>query len=382
MASESKAGEDSNAMIGIMAMMFLLIVFCLLVWVIGHSHIVKLSFALFRGELEMMSWFGGLSGDSQTIARWQRALQSTNPANVTWGQLLLVAGEVGRFVRWPVVTVCGLLIAFIATRPRAGRFVRVMDFNALKQRNAALWPRTKPVSDIDLIQAHPDRGPWARAKSPIQFAVEHGLLRDVSGDVVGEAVAYANYQIDEAKAAGVMAAQLGAPWPEDVQQLPFMVRALFAAFAAYIARDKANADILLDQMGRTFREKTARQPHRMHLAGMDSQVLDAYGDEPLVLEVIEKHHYVTTVMSVLLAVARERSGILATADFIWLKTVERRLHYALNQVGRRTSWVEASGIRSHLDAEQIAGQSIAAPQIDTAVTGLRVALYSEGWING
>jgi len=371
-------------MIGMIAIMFLLVAFCLLMWAIGHTYIVKLSFALFQSELGMMSWFDGwASADQRTaIARWQQALEMTNPANVTWGQLLLVAGEVGRFMRWPLAAGCGLLMIFIITRPRAGRFIRVMDFEALQQRNARIWPRTSPVSRLGLIKIDPDKGAWARANSPIQFAVVHGLLTDTSGHVVQTAKPYANYQLDEDKVNAVMAAQLSDPWPEDVKQLPFMIRALFAVFAAYIARDKANADILLDTMGRTFREKTAKQPHRMCLQGMEQQVLGAYADVPMVQEVINKHHYITTVMSALLAEARGRSGILATADFIWLKAVDRRLHYALNQVGRRTSWVEATGIRSHLDAEEIAGQSIAIPQIDTAVAGLQESLYSEGWING
>ena len=85
-------------------------------------------------------------------------------------------------------------------------------------------------------------------------------------------------------------------------------------------------------------------------------------------------------MSVLNA-SRSRSGVLAPAQFAFLKLVDRRLWYALHALGfeadgllahpHPSQRVEAIGARAHWAAERGVGEPIATPEFDTAIAAIR-----------
>jgi intracellular multiplication protein IcmP len=93
-------------------------------------------------------------------------------------------------------------------------------------------------------------------------------------------------------------------------------------------------------------------------------------------------HYFTTpgLMSVLNA-ARLRSGVLAPAQFAFLKLVDRRLWYALHALGfeadgtlahpHPSQRVEAIGARAHWAAERAISTPIATPEFDAAIDTIR-----------
>ena len=78
-------------------------------------------------------------------------------------------------------------------------------------------------------------------------------------------------------------------------------------------------------------------------------------------------------MAAMLEFARQ-DGVYATADFLWLKPLDRRLWYTLNTVGRATSFAEVAGIHAHFKTEKLFGRKIATPNVDSAVLALEVAL--------
>ena len=86
-----------------------------------------------------------------------------------------------------------------------------------------------------------------------------------------------------------------------------------------------------------------------------------------------RHAYVLTTMATLLQMART-DGVVATADFLWLKPVDRRLWYMLNSIGRQTVVPEISGPYAHWLAEKKIGRPLVAPMVKEAVTGLEAAV--------
>ena len=79
----------------------------------------------------------------------------------------------------------------------------------------------------------------------------------------------------------------------------------------------------------------------------------------------ESHAYVGTLMASLLEIARIE-GVLATAEFLWLKLVDRRLCYMLNSVGRQATIVEVAGLFAHWRSEK----RLERPLVKEAVTAL------------
>lgn len=85
-----------------------------------------------------------------------------------------------------------------------------------------------------------------------------------------------------------------------------------------------------------------------------------------IYEIIDKHYYEKCVFAALLEEAR-KTGVLATAEFIWLKKIDRDLWYMLSQTGRTASFCEISGAWAHYLTEKKVGRKIATPMVHKAI---------------
>ena len=98
-------------------------------------------------------------------------------------------------------------------------------------------------------------------------------------------------------------------------------------------------------------------------------------------DVMEKHHFTTPGLMSVLNQARLRSGVLAPAQFAFLKLVDRRLWYALHALGFESDAliahphpsmrVEAIGAGAHWAAERAVGVPIPTPEFDSAIAAIR-----------
>ena len=65
---------------------------------------------------------------------------------------------------------------------------------------------------------------------------------------------------------------------------------------------------------------------------------------------------------------------LASAEFLWLKPLDRKLWYFLNTVGRQTPVPEVAGVFAHWVAEIRIKRPLQVPVVDQAVKGLEIAI--------
>jgi len=98
-----------------------------------------------------------------------------------------------------------------------------------------------------------------------------------------------------------------------------------------------------------------------------------YQNTELVQDIVQKHAYMVTVLASLLEAARD-DGVVPSAEFLWLKPVDRRLWYMLNCVGRQTPYAEVGGPFAHWKAEKELGRSSLVPMIDEAIKALEIAI--------
>jgi intracellular multiplication protein IcmP len=161
----------------------------------------------------------------------------------------------------------------------------------------------------------------------------------------------------------LFAMQLGPLWTGP-QNLPPHVKALFAIFAARANGDPAAVTL--------FRQLNLTCTTKMDFSGIEP-LLKKHMDSKLVKEVTSSHAYVLTVMASMLALART-DGVQATADFLWLKPLDRRLWYTLNTVGRQTPFTEVAGIFAHWVAEKEMGRKLLIPMVEEATNALDLAL--------
>lgn len=236
------------------------------------------------------------------------------------------------------------------------KFKRVHSMDSLIESEKVIWPYIAPVIGLNLIKEDLNNGPWAMSSRPYDYVVKYNLL-DKEKDLTS---------LNKMKTEKLFASQLSKMW-ESPHKLPKPTRALFAIFAAHGCKDK---DLARDTL---YAIATSAEGGKKPDFTPAEPLFKKYAEDPRVLEIINKHAYVNTVMPAMLEFARS-TGVLPTSYFIWLKPINRTLYYTLNCVGRQTTFVEVAGIFSHWKAEKVARHPIEKPYIEPAVDGLEKAL--------
>jgi intracellular multiplication protein IcmP len=193
---------------------------------------------------------------------------------------------------------------------------------------------------------------------------------------------------DEARARRELIAQLGDRWTEPAAATS-TARCILAVFALHGVKRRAEAadllGLLAEGLPRSRSEDGAGpdaplafDPNALALADRVLATVEVAG---WALDVMEQHHFTTPGLMSVLNEARLRSGVLAPAQFAFLKMVDRRLWYALHALGfesdgplahpHPTMRVEAIGAGAHWAAEQAAGAPIPAAEFGQAIAAIR-----------
>lgn len=64
-----------------------------------------------------------------------------------------------------------------------------------------------------------------------------------------------------------------------------------------------------------------------------------------------QHAWKNTAMVAITRLARKEAGVFPTANFLWLKLLDRTLWYSLNNAGNAVSSIESAGVHAHYRAE-------------------------------
>ncbi len=289
---------------------------------------------------------------------------------VTFTELLDKSRAVGEYLRYPVILILVALALYIYFAHVNLQFKKVYDMKSLVESERINWPQITPVLKLDLVKEDIDKGPWAMALTPMQFAKKYGLLQKEKKVVTALTMSaklrhQVTVEIRKDEAHRVFVLQLGDYW-KNLEALPIATKALFAVFAARINRDRNGAQALLLQIA------DSAQTGKLNFSGVDA-LLRKHVKNKLIARTVHSHAYVLTVMASMLTLARN-DGVLASADFLWLKPVDRRLWLMLNSVGRQTVFSEVAGPFAHWNVERVMGRPLRSPRVDEAVNGLEAAI--------
>ena len=78
-----------------------------------------------------------------------------------------------------------------------------------------------------------------------------------------------------------------------------------------------------------------------------------------------------------LAFARSEGGVLAPAQFVWLRAHDRGLWYPLNNMGRQSFHMEAMGAMAHFKAERMTQRPIPVAKMGDAVKTIKEYMGSQ-----
>ena len=372
---------------------FLILVFVVLpALYIAHADSVNRPLlALAKAQIQVFTPF---FDDAQTA--WTRIAEA-DPASLSWETMQKVLHYTGSWIRWPFALLLVLFGVATIFMGRVGGLVRRFNMESLLKNNAESFPCLRPVVGRGKYLLAPesyDSGLWKVARTPAQFALEHGLLLDEQGKPFSpeqalknglpstELPVWGNARLDGEKALRVLTEQLGKRF-EGYEGLSPCRRALAVAFLAYADGDKKGCVALLDAVSLSYREENEqascplledndftnklKKQWERHASVLNEKCLSIHAS------------YELPWFMALLYRARQK-GVLASSQFLWLRPLDRPLWYALNQCGGRAAWAEGFAPWAHYTAEEKERKTLTKPHVAPAVASLREALSAQGWL--
>ena len=334
------------------------------IWYLYKDYIITVYLDIKLYEVNFLSFFTHNLGD--TKATIQSYL--SDPKNVSFQQVIDVGRAVGNYLRFPLVVILFFLAFAVYQSNLLRTYKRIYSMKELAGLEKDNWPQIYPVIGLDLVHTNIDVGPWAMALSPMHYCKKYKLLDEHKAQrkegMTKEEWSRVEVTLKRGEANKLFSLQLGPMW-EGTNRLPQHTKALFAVFAARIEADTKTAQDLLKQLNLSCTTK-------LNFSGVE-ELCKKHEKSKLVQEIIQSHAYVLTVMASMLDGARA-DGVQASADFLWLKPLDRRLWYTLNMVGRQTPFTEVAGVFAHWTAERVAGRKLLVPMVDEATKALEVAL--------
>lgn len=385
---QAAGGRPDNSNEGLWA----LLAFALLIvggWFLLHEQIVGAIF-LFRlyvsGQILQF-----VSADVVEQMEWMRSVRFEQ---VEFDQFVANGEVFGQYMRFPAAAVCLAMGGYLFLKHPGGKFRRSMDMTRLAESEKDLWPCIYPVLNfVDekgsrsfyLSGAKLREGRWAISKTPKEWAIEHDLY-DYHTKIDEESGLEKRWRtINKTKAEAKLIEQLG-PKFRGFDVLPEWMRALLGCFMAKACgEDDKVYRAALNALSISSVEVGVREndPEKVldvtkYDAAPGLALFEKYKDHKVVTKIVSKHAYVTTVMVALLASARD-AGVVASAEFIWLKPTHRLWWYMFNTLGRRVSFIECAGVFGHYVSEKAYNKPIHRPYVKNAVFGLEE--YLVGFID-
>jgi intracellular multiplication protein IcmP len=347
-----------------------------LIWVVFHTQLTDMVRWIRWGEL----WVDKLLvGDNYSInsgqgnmgvGQWRGWLRYAPVGDISpqhLGIMTDLAVPPLRIVFAVLLGVMGLLTIFLG---HGTQYRRRMGLEALMREQAKSFPSIQPFLKFDPRKL-PFRAPgqpvpaqlplFSEALSPEEFLAYHEI-------------AVAGGQLDHGKAYQALSLQLGKRW-QGPMKLPLHAQGLYAAFALKHIRKRKESEAILDQLavswsadgGFKASSKLQKQIKKILKDPKIGGALQKYADQ---------HAYETTAMLRCLARAREEGGVIASAQFLWLRGQDRALWYPLNNLGRKAYHAEAAGALVHYINEIIAGQKIPTARFDEIIRNFETYLKS------
>lgn len=340
-------------------------------WWVDEKYVVAPIFFIRDAEINVVRWLALLwmpiakflhlpLPNLDQLQALEEYIQQADPNQVGWNKFAAINAEFGRWVRYPVMFILLGLAAFAIFR-RGGQFQHHYDMKSLRVVGKEIWPQITPIISLDLVKEDIDTGSWAMAIPPLNFARHHDLLttKVVSAKKI--------WILKQKPAYRLFVLQLGPLW-KGLAHLPIHAKALAYVFLARATGQRPAANSMLKQIA------VSASSGQLDFTDV-SEKLKAFHGHNIIKWLEKRYAYISTLLASLLEIARS-DGVLASAEFLWLKPVDRRLWFVLNSVGRRTSVVEVAGVYSHWKAEKKVGRALKTPMVKGAVDALDEALQT------
>ncbi len=344
-----------------------IVLISILAWVFLHEQISSGVRWIRVGQIYIIQLF------TDHLDVLQEQLINLRPAQVSVYYLIFTTKEVMAYLKLPVTCILGLYAVISFFLNYGSRLTRKFGLEELIAEHAKAFPVITPIVKFNPLkagfrtmgQAVPSQmSPFAEALAPEEW-------------VAYKAIPMPNNELDPITTRQCFLEQLGRRW-RGPQKAPPYVQALFVAFAMKANGLRKESDTFLAELSKCWDPKRG-----MRLSREVRKTIRDHIDNPATGRVMAKialqHAYTTTALLRLLNVAREQGGVLAPAQFLWLRAVDRNIWYPLNNLGRGAIHIEAAAGIAHYRAEKSANKPIPNPKVQPAIQGLTDYLKKNGY---
>lgn len=370
--------------------MILLVILGLLVWLFWYfkAEEVRNVIRWIRySEMWILSWFikgfeyiGLFDGqytieyDGKTIGwmQWFEAVPAFDKS-----QLKDIMGPINALAMYPLkalfTALCAMGAFYAMFRGPQTHYRTRLGLEGLIDRQAPNFPVIAPFRDFN-----PSTMPPRPPGSPVP--AELPLFAEALGPE--EWLAYTgntapNGKIDEEKAAKEFQKQLIGRWKGYKALKPYQ-QILLASFCLKASRKRNESDDMLGRIAMCWTAKEGLKLSKDRKLLSDARaILKNKSLSEGTLKACGRHAFVTTALLRALAYAREEGGVLAPAQFVWLRGHDRVLWYPLNNLGRHSYHMEALGAMSHYKAEKLTVRPIPVPKMEDALTTITEYMTSK-----
>lgn len=364
----SRSVEEGMMLWGVI--LFFIVAGCCFAWWRFHGEIAAAVMALQRWQMHQIAYLtGSYAGLDAQVAR-------TDPSSVKIGALWRLLHNVGAFFRYPAAGVIAAIALVCLFRAAPSRFTRDIDLPRLMKIQSEVFPSAAAFVGRGLkLTKVQDGAP--RSSDPALHAAEW-----VQRFALGSGGC-----LDMEMAAHALSLQLGPVWRGPAEAAP-QVRCMIAVFALHAARRREEALQLLGVLARSLPVNPGDGPGgppaplafgSAAVAEADRILLDRALVAPC-KEVAGLHAFTASALMSVLTLARKQAGVLAPAQFAFLKMVDRQLWYALHSLGfpggqnraeQPNPRIEAAGARDHWAAERDVGHPLPLPSLDRSLAVVR-----------
>ena len=349
---------------------------CFAIWFFFHDQLTLLVKWIRIGEIYMVRLIYGpnfmIADDVQNeyMKIWINWLPKATPADfppylIKRSTLIAVVP-----LRLLFLAIMGMMTVFVIFRGPGTQYKRRMSLEMLMAEQAKSFPAIGPFLKFD-----PRKLPFRAPGQPVpaQLPMFSEQLSPEEWLAYHE-IKWSGSQLDYNKAYQALALQLGQRW-QGPDKLPIHGQCLYAACALKVVRKRKDCEEMLNMMADSWTPEKGFRPSAKLKAKVRAVIKN-----PKTGGVLQKfadmHAFETTALLRCLMRAREEGGVLAPAEFLWLRGHDRTLWYPLNNLGRKSYSPEAAGALVHLTNELIAGQKIPTPRFDEVIRGLETYMKS------
>lgn len=243
------------------------------------------------------------------------------------------------------------------------QYRKKMNLQGLIERQSKVFPIIAPFASFD-----PSKQPPRPPGSPVP--AELPAFAEALGPeewLAYNSIPAPDGKIDPGATERAFIKQLGERWKGPNAIAPYK-QVLLAAFCLKAARKRKDADAMLGRLALCWSHGGGLQLGKDR--GLVREARAVLRNKDLAGKTLAKanqHAFETTALLRALATAREEGGVLAPAQFVWLRAHDRLLWYPLNNMGRQSFHMESLGAMAHYKAEKLTQRPIPVPKVKDAV---------------